>query len=329
MPRRYSYSDLIAITDNFKDKLGQGGFGTVYKGQLPDGFSVAVKMLGNSKCSDGDFINEVFTIGKIHHAHVTQLVGFCCDGSYRALLFEYMVNRSLDKYIFAGETELQPLSWERLLRIAVGTAQGIEHLHTGCDVCILHFDIKPHNVLLDHNFIPKVSDFGLAKFYPKEYDFVLVSTARGTMGYIAPELMSNNLGAVSCKSDVYSFGMLLLEMARGRRNTDAKGNSSSKVYFPSWVYDRLNGEGDLELDNVSETEAAIAKKLCVVGLWCIQKNASDRPLMAKVVEMLSSSIDDMQLPPSPLSFPDHIAVEEPQSDSSTELLISETVEHSV
>ncbi|EEF36092.1 kinase, putative [Ricinus communis] len=328
MPRRYSYSDIIAITNNFKDKIGKGGFGTVYKGQLPDGFLVAVKMLGDSKFSDKDFIDEVSTIGKIHHANVVQLVGFCSEGSYHALLFEYIARGSLDKHIFSREAEFQPFSWEKRLQIAIGTARGIEHLHVGCDVCILHFDIKPHNVLLHHNFIPKVSDFGLAKFYPKENDFVSVSTARGTIGYIAPELISKNLGSVSCKSDVYSYGILLLEMVGGRRNINPNGNSSGKVHFASWVYDHLNEGGDLELESVNEAEAAIAKKLCIVGLWCINKNSSDRPSMTKVVEMLEGKIDDLQLPPSPLSFPDHVAAEGPQSDSSTELLISETVEKS-
>jgi len=328
MPKRYTFSDIIAITNNFKDKLGQGGFGNVYKGQLRDAFLVAVKMLGNAKCNDEDFINEVSIIGRIHHVNIVRLVGFCSEGSYRALVFEYMANGSLDKLLFSRETELLLVSWEKLLQIAVGTARGIEHLHGGCSVCILHLDIKPHNVLLDSNFIPKVSDFGLAKFYPREKDFVSISTTRGTIGYFAPEMISRNLGAVSCKSDVYSFGMLLLEMAGRRRKSNSKGNCSSDVYFPSWVYDHLSEGGDLELENVTEIEAAIARKLCIVGLWCIQKAASDRPTMTKVVEMLGANIDDLQLPSNALSFPQSIS-KEPQSDSSTESLIPETADRSL
>uniref|UniRef100_A0A6M2FB17 Protein kinase domain-containing protein n=1 Tax=Populus davidiana TaxID=266767 RepID=A0A6M2FB17_9ROSI len=328
MPKRYTFSDIIAITNNFKDKLGQGGFGNVYKGQLRDAFLVAVKMLGNAKCNDEDFINEVSIIGRTHHVNIVRLVGFCSEGSYRALVFEYMANGSLDKLLFSRETELLLVSWEKLLQIAVGTARGIEHLHGGCSVCILHLDIKPHNVLLDSNFIPKVSDFGLAKFYPREKDFVSISTTRGTVGYVAPEMISRNLGAVSCKSDVYSFGMLLLEMAGRRRKSNSKGNCSSEVYFPSWVYDHLSEGGDLELENVTEIEAAIARKLCIVGLWCIQKAASDRPTMTKVVEMLGANINDLQLPSNALSFPQSIS-KEPQSDSSTELLIPETADQSL
>jgi serine/threonine protein kinase len=328
MPRRYSYSDIIAITNNFENKLGQGGFGTVYKGQLRDGFSVAVKMLDNPKCNDEDFINEVSIIGRIHQVNIVWLMGFCSEGCHRALVFEHMANGSLDKLLFSRETELLLVSWEKLLQIAVGTARGIEHLHGGCSVCILHLDIKPHNVLLDSNFIPKVSDFGLAKFYPREKDFVSISTTRGTIGYFAPEMISRNLGAVSCKSDVYSFGMLLLEMAGRRRKSNSKGNCSSDVYFPSWVYDHLSEGGDLELENVTEIEAAIARKLCIVGLWCIQKAASDRPTMTKVVEMLGANIDDLQLPSNALSFPQSIS-KEPQSDSSTESLIPETADRSL
>ncbi|GMP59041.1 hypothetical protein CsSME_00022482 [Camellia sinensis var. sinensis] len=327
MPKRYSYNDLMAMTNHFKDQLGKGGFGSVYKGHLPGGFLIAVKMLENTKFSAQEFINEVSTIGRIHHVNVVQLLGFCSEGSYRGLVYEYMPNGSLDKHIFSREGKAQSFTWEKLLEIALGTARGIEYLHCGCDVCILHFDM-PHNVLLDQNFVPKVADFGLAKFYPKEYNAMSMSTTRGTIGYIAPELISRNFGAVSSKSDVYSFGMLLLEMAGGRKNVDAKAKSSSKVYFPSWVYDHLTvGGGDLELVNVSEIEIEIAKKLCIVGLWCIQVKASDRPSMIRVVEMLEGSIDDLQMPPKPFwSSPQRLSVQETQSNASTDWQTSESME---
>ncbi|KAJ4848985.1 hypothetical protein Tsubulata_018724 [Turnera subulata] len=325
--RRYSYSDIIAITNNFRDKLGQGGFGMVYKGQLRGGSLVAVKMFGNSKFNEENFINEVSTLGRIHHVNVVKLIGFCAEGSHHALVLEFIPNGSLDKYIYSRQAEAELLSWEKLLHIALGTAQGVEHLHQGSDISILHFDIKPHNVLLDQNFTPKVSDFGLAKFFRNDQDFVSHSTIRGTMGYIAPELLSGNFDSVSSKSDVYSYGMLLLEMASRRRNIDATASGSRELYFPSWVYDHLKEGGDLELENVTTTEAAIARKLCIVGLWCIQKKPSDRPTMTEVVKMLQANVDDLQLPPSPMSFP-QVIPKESQSDSSTELLISETIEQS-
>ncbi|XP_024046705.1 rust resistance kinase Lr10 [Citrus clementina] len=299
MPKRYSYPEIIAVTNHFTHKLGQGGFGSVYKGQLHTGRLIAVKMLENSKFSAEEFINEVSTIGRIHHVNVVQLLGFCSEGSKRALVYEFMPNGSLDRHIFPKESRGQSFSWEKLHEVALGTARGIEYLHNGCDVCILHFDIKPHNILLDHNFIPKVSDFGLAKFHPKENDFVSISATRGTIGYIAPELISRNFGTVSCKSDVYGFGMVLLEMAGGRRNSNMNATRSSKAYFPSWVYDQLNKGGDLELQNVTEIESVIARKLCMIGLWCIQVKPADRPSMTKVLEMLEGSIDDLQMPPKP------------------------------
>ncbi|XP_044490892.1 rust resistance kinase Lr10-like isoform X2 [Mangifera indica] len=324
MPKRYSYSELMAVTNNCRDKLGQGGFGSVYKGQLHTGSLIAVKLLENTKFSGEEFINEVSTIGRIHHVNVVQLVGFCSEGSKRALVYEFMPNGSLDRYIFLKESKVQAFSWEKLHEIASGIARGIEYLHGGCDVCILHFDIKPHNILLDEFFIPKVSDFGLAKFYPKENDFVSVSTTRGTIGYIAPELISRNFGAVSSKSDVYSFGMLLLEMVGGRRNSMMKATHSSRAYFPSWVYDRIIKGEDLELPNVSEIEHLMAKRLCIIGLWCIQVRPADRPSMAKVMEMLEGNIDNLQMPPKPFfssSSSHHNTGGETQCDhSSTELL---------
>ncbi|KAK2635292.1 hypothetical protein Ddye_030084 [Dipteronia dyeriana] len=332
MPKRHSYIEIIAITNNFRDKLGQGGFGSVYKGQLHNGSLVAIKVLENSKFSGEEFTNEVSTIGRIHHVNVVRLVGFCSEGSKRALVYEYMCNGSLDRHIFSKKGNGEAFSWEKLHEIALGTARGIEYLHNGCDVCILHFDIKPHNILLDRNFIPKVADFGLAKLYPKENDVICVSTTRGTIGYIAPELISRNFGEVSSKSDVYSFGMLLLEMAGGRRNSFAKASRSSKAYFPSWVYDQIIEGRDLELQNVNEIAAVIARKLCIIGLWCIQVKASDRPSITKVVEMLDGSIDDLQMPPKPFfsSSPGCSSIREIQLDSSSELLdYSQSIEEFV
>ena len=215
-PIRYSYSEIKKITDGFKDKLGQGGFGSVYKGKLRSDCIVAVKMLVMSKTNGQDFINEVATIGRIHHVNVVRLVGFCVEGSKWALIYDFMPNGSLDKYIFPERKKSIPLSWERLYNIAIGVGRGIEYLHQGCDMQILHFDMKPHNILLDQTFTPKVSDFGLAKLYTANQSIVSLTAARGTLGYIAPELFYKNIGGVSYKADVYSFGMLLMEMMEKR-----------------------------------------------------------------------------------------------------------------
>ncbi|GMI69705.1 hypothetical protein like AT1G66910 [Hibiscus trionum] len=186
MPIRYSYAEIKRITGGFKDKLGQGGFGTVFKGKLRSGKLVAIKLLNETKGNGQDFISEVATIGRIHHVNVVQLIGFCVEGKKQALVFDFMPNGSLDKVIFS--TESGGLSWEKMFEVALGIGRGIEYLHNGCVMQILHFDIKPHNILLDENFNPKVSDFGLAKLYSTDDSIVSLTAARGTIGYMAPEL---------------------------------------------------------------------------------------------------------------------------------------------
>ena len=297
MPIRYSYSEIRKMSKGFKDKLGEGGYGTVYKGKLQSGPLVAIKMLGNSKANGQEFINEVATIGRIYHVNVVQLIGFCAEGSKRALIYEYMSNGSLEKYIFSREESIL-LSIEKTYEISLGVARGIEYLHRGCEMQILHFDIKPHNILLDENFIPKVSDFGLAKLYPANNSIVSLTAATGTLGYIAPELFYKNIGGVSYKADIYSFGMLLLEMASRRKNMNAFADHSSQIYFPTWVYDQFSKGKDIEIEDATEEEKKIVKKMIMVALWCIQMKPSDRPSMNKVVEMLEGEVECLQQMPS-------------------------------
>ncbi|CAL4964839.1 unnamed protein product [Urochloa decumbens] len=295
-PTRYTYTNIIVITSHFREKLGQGGYGSVYKGVLlPGDVHVAVKMLSNSKCNGEEFISEVSTIGRIHHVNVVRLVGFCSEEMRRALVYEYMPNGSLEKYIFSPEKRF---SWDKLNKIALGIARGINYLHQDCDMQILHFDIKPHNILLDNNFVPKVADFGLAKLYPRDNSFVPVSAKAGTIGYMAPERIFRCFGALSSKSDVYSFGMLLLEMAGGRRNADNAANSS-QVYYPSWVYSQLARQPVLGEIGEAVDMHKLEKKLCIVGLKCIQMKPQDRPTMGEVIEMLEAGIDGLQVPPRP------------------------------
>ncbi|XP_062079017.1 rust resistance kinase Lr10-like [Humulus lupulus] len=309
MPIRYSYRDIRKMTKDFKEKLGEGGFGTVYKGQLSSGPFVAVKMLGKSKINnDQDFINEVATIGRIHHVNIVRLIGFCVDGTWRALIYEFMSNGSLDKYIFSQEIMNNVVSSsfsQVLFEISLGIARGIEYLHRGCGMRILHFDIKPHNILLDENFIPKVSDFGLARSYSLDNSLVSLTVARGTMGYIAPELFYKNIGKVSNKSDVYSFGMLLMEMANRRKNVNRHTENSSDIYLPLLIHKQLNEGKKVKIDDehVTEEESETIKKMAIVALWCIQLRPCDRPTMSQVIEMLESNIECLQVPPNLHLYP--------------------------
>lgn len=297
----YSYNDIKKMSSGFKDKLGEGGFGDVYLGKTRDNRLLAIKMLDKSNHEiRHDFINEVSSIGRIHHVNVIRLLGFCWDGSKQALIYEYMPNGSLWD-LMSKEGQRLSLGLPRLLEIAIGVAHGIEYLHNGCDSRILHLDIKPQNILLDHNLNPKISDFGLAKVYSRDRSAVSVTCARGTVGYIAPEIFMRNVGNPSHKSDVYSYGMLLLDMVGGKKNVVTKMISSSGAYFPDWIHDKVMKEEVTEGEpNFPEGEVGIAKKMIMVGLWCIQMDPRDRPSMARVVEMLNGSIEAIQMPPKPL-----------------------------
>ncbi|XP_054778931.1 rust resistance kinase Lr10-like [Prosopis cineraria] len=295
MPIKYSYSEVKKMTNGFKHKLGEGGYGYVYKGKLRSNRDVAVKLLGKSKTNAQDFISEVATIGRIHHVNVVQLIGFCAERNKRALVYEFMSNGSLDKYIFSEKQRNALINFEKIFNISLGIARGIEYLHRGCDMQILHFDIKPHNILLDENFNPKVSDFGLAKLYPLENSIVSLTNARGTFGYMAPEFLYKNIGGISHKSDVYSFGMLLMEMAGRRKNTNVIEHSW-QTYFAKWVYDQF--EEIIDEGNTSNEEREIAKKMITIASHCIQMYPGDRPSMKEVIEMLVGEIELQEaLPP--------------------------------
>ncbi|XP_021818145.1 rust resistance kinase Lr10-like isoform X2 [Prunus avium] len=302
IPIRYSYSDIKKMTNRFNEKLGEGGYGSVFTGKLRSGRFVGVKMLEKPKANGQDFISEVATIGRIHHFNMVQLVGYCVEGSKHALIYNFMPNGSLDKYIYCKEGS-NPLSYRKMYEISLGVAQGIEYLHQGCDMQILHFDIKPHNILLDENFIPKISDFGLAKLYPVGNTIVSLTAARGTLGYMAPELFYKNIGGVSYKANVYSFGMLLMEMASRRKNFNASIEHSSQIYFPLWVSEQFCMGKEFEMDDATEEEKNIIKKMIITALWCIQLKPSDRPSMNKVIEMLEGEVECLQLPPKLLLCP--------------------------
>ncbi|XWS60928.1 hypothetical protein CRYUN_Cryun07bG0080600 [Craigia yunnanensis] len=304
-PKRYQCSDIKKITNSFREKLGEGGFCSVYKGKLEDGRLVAVKVLKLDTCKANgeEFINEVISISRTSHVNIVSLLGYCYTENRKALIFEFMPNGSLEKFIHNENISTEgQLAWEKLHEIAKGIARGLEYLHRGCNTRILHFDIKPHNILLDEDFCPKISDFGLAKQCPKE-SVISMLDARGTVGYIAPEVFSRNFGRVSHKSDVYSFGMMVLEMVGGRKNIDVAVDHSSEIYYPHWVYDRLKQGNSLGLHGVmTSQDNEIAKKMIIIGLWCIQTYPIHRPSMNEVLFMLEGSLDALKIPPKPFIY---------------------------
>ncbi|KAK4486633.1 hypothetical protein RD792_006802 [Penstemon davidsonii] len=270
-PKRYNYTQLEKITKSFTDKLGQGGCGSVYKGTLPDDRFVAVKVLNETKSNGEEFINEVASISKTSHVNIVNLLGFCYEKNKRALIYEFMPNKSLDKFICKSSIDCH-LAWDNMYKIALGVARGLEYLHRGCNTRIVHFDIKPQNILL------------------------------GTTGYIAPEVFSRNFGAVSHKSDVYSYGMTILEMLGARKISEVEAVKSSESYFLDKVYEQgiLNKTKELNEMILSDEEEETERKMFLIGFWCIQTNPSDRPSMSKVVEMFEGSLESICIPPKPL-----------------------------
>ncbi|XP_031271386.1 rust resistance kinase Lr10-like [Pistacia vera] len=278
-PTRYTYSDLKKITGRFRHRLGQGGYGCVFKGELANGIPVAVKMLEHSTGNGEEFINEVATIGRIHDFNIDRLLGFYSEGVRCALIYEFMSNGSLEKFIFSSinNSSQRQLNWEK----------------------ILHFDIKPDNILLDHNFQPKISDFGLAKLCSKEQSVISMTAARGTTGYIAPELFSRNFGEVSYKSDVFSYEMVLLEMVGCQKNIDHSIENQSQIYFPEWIYNKMSQGNEVALEIEVDGDEKIVKQLAIVGLWCIQWNPAERPSMSMVLQMLEGEFKSLEIPPKP------------------------------
>ncbi|XP_020082609.1 LEAF RUST 10 DISEASE-RESISTANCE LOCUS RECEPTOR-LIKE PROTEIN KINASE-like 2.4 [Ananas comosus] len=287
------------MTKSFADKLGQGGFGIVYKGSLPNGHLVAVKVLTKSKENEEEFINEVASISRTSHVNIVRLLGFCLDGSKRALIYDFMPNGSLERFNFTDRSQIEStLGWNKLFEIVIGVARGLEYLHRGCNTRIVHFDIKPHNILLDRDFCPKISDFGLAKLCTSQQSIISLIGTRGTIGYIAPEVFSRSFGAVSSKSDVYSYGMMVLEIVGGRKNVEVTTTSSSETYFPHNLYKNIN-QYCVEACGDNGEGMEVVRKMILVALWCIQIMPDDRPSMSRVVNMLEGDINDLQLPSKP------------------------------
>ncbi|KAL3850176.1 hypothetical protein ACJIZ3_012058 [Penstemon smallii] len=301
-PVRFTAQQLCTFTENYKTILGCGGFGKVYKGQFPNGVKIAVKVLNRGpNCNiEEQFMAEVGTIGRTHHINLVRLYGFCYDQFLSALVYEFMDNGSLDKHLFSDTRELE---WEKLHEIAVGTAKGIAYLHEECQQRIIHYDIKPGNVLLDVNFSPKVADFGLARLCNRDDTHVSVTGYRGTPGYAAPEFMLKNF-PITFKCDVYSFGILLFEIVGRRKNTRPVGDDESLDWFPKKVWEEFEKGELLELTEacgIEEKDRAKAERMAMVALWCVQDSPTTRPPMSAVVKMLEGGVEIVP-PPKPFHY---------------------------
>ncbi|XP_059071662.1 G-type lectin S-receptor-like serine/threonine-protein kinase At2g19130, partial [Cryptomeria japonica] len=265
--RMFSYKELKIATRNFKSQLGRGGFGSVFKGSLPDGTIVAVKRMECSRQDEKQFRAEISSLGNIHHMNLVRLRGFCAQGSRRLLVHDYMPNGSLNSFLFTSQSKSKR---------------------------------RPENILLDSNLSPKLADFGLARLVGRDFSRVLTTT-RGTRGYLAPEWIFGL--PISTKVDVYSFGMTLLEIISGGRNIDLNMQDSSLIYFPAWAVTQIQQGKTInvvEKDVVEAADMEEVRRACVIVLLCIQEDDEVRPSMRQVVQMLEGKME-----PQPPQIPSY------------------------
>eukprot|EP00253_Pinus_taeda_P021060 PITA_21060 len=294
----FTMETLVAATRNFHDdnKLGEGGFGPVYKGTTQHGNEIAVKKLSlKSMQGRKEFLNEIKLMAKIQHKNLVNLLGCCAEGSERLLVYEYLPNKSLDKVLF-DPNRRRRLDWPKRYNIIMGVARGLLYLHQDSPLRIIHRDIKASNVLLDEQLNPKISDFGLARLFPEDETHVSTGVA-GTYGYMPPEYAMQ--GQLSIKADVYSFGILLLEIIAGRKNTDYNFSTEMQILL-GWAWRSYDGGNIVQVIDpaiIETCDEAQALRCIHVGLLCTQAESHLRPLMSTVNLMLS--IDSVTYLPDP------------------------------
>ncbi|XP_059644592.1 G-type lectin S-receptor-like serine/threonine-protein kinase LECRK4 [Cornus florida] len=293
-PSLYSYNELRKATNGFREKLGQGPFGTVYKGALYKGKKlIAVKRLEKiAEEGEQELRAEMRAIGRTHHKNLVRLLGYCAEGSNRLLVYEFMSNGSLADLLFRAPRRPD---WNERVRIALNIARGILYLHEECEAPTVHCDIKPHNILMDDFWTAKISDFGLAKLLMPDQTRTFTQV-RGTRGYLAPEWQKNI--PITVKVDIYSYGIVLLEIVCCRRNIEVHVSEAEEVVLSNWVYKCFVDRELNKLVGGGEVDKKKLEKMVKVGLWCIQDEPVLRPSMKSVVLMLEG-ITDIATPPCP------------------------------
>ncbi|XP_048548139.1 cysteine-rich receptor-like protein kinase 6 [Triticum urartu] len=295
-------SMLRAATDNFaeRNKLGEGGFGAVYKGVLHEGEEIAVKRLSQSSTQGIEELKtELVLLAKLQHRNLVRLVGVCLEEPEKLLVYEYMPNGSLDTLLFDDEKR-RDLDLGKRLKIVNGIARGLQYLHEDSQPRIVHRDLKASNVLLDSDCNPKISDFGLAKLFGWDQSQAITSHIAGTYGYMSPEYAMR--GQYSVKSDAFSFGVLVLEIVTGRKSNSFV-NSEQSIDLLSLVWEHWTSSTVEKLVDPSmrgPSPGGQMLKLVNIGLLCVQDNPADRPTMSAVHVMLSSNTtSSMQAPSRP------------------------------
>ncbi|KAL8261170.1 hypothetical protein R6Q59_025219 [Mikania micrantha] len=286
----YTLRELEIATNGFADEnvIGEGGYGIVYCGVLADKSMVAVKnLLNNRGQAEREFKVEVEAIGRVRHKNLVRLLGYCVEGAHRILVYEYVDNGNLEQWIHGDVGPTSPLTWEIRMNIILGTAKGLTYLHEGLEPKVVHRDIKSSNILLDRQWNPKVSDFGLAKLLGSESSYV-TTRVMGTFGYVAPEYAST--GMLNERSDVYSFGILIMEIISGRNPVDYS-RPQGEVNLVDWLKTMVssrNAEGVLDPKIPEKPSSRALKRVLLVALKCVDPSAQKRPKMGHVIHMLEA-----------------------------------------
>lgn len=313
MSSAFSLKEMTKATENFSQKIGQGGFGSVFFGKLPGGKEIAVKVLSLfSKQGIHEFQNEVDLLSRVHHKNLVSLLGYCNESKELMLIYEHMSGGSLRDHLYGPKAGISELNWKTRLKIALDAAQGLEYLHLGCTPQIIHRDVKTANILLDSNLKGKLADFGLSRMAIDEEATHVTTTVKGTAGYLDPEYFRTQ--KLTERSDVYSFGVVLLEILCGRPPINPN-LPEDEINLIQWVKPHVENESAEEIAEVIDGRlggnydmksiTGIAK----VALRCVEAKPSSRPSVSEVVADIKEAIIHENENNAPLPNPEVIGIE--------------------